>query len=170
MPHSIDPKYYGPITTTGAKPFVLKALLHPEDKSYAECRFYDDLFLPDYKIPARLARIKLIKGAAIQLNRPMYALREIEIGNGIFLSKEDYMMFIRMYHSNLIGAPEPYPTEYLVLREEDFKLQLPSGMEYNVTIAESAEAKPVQLIRGEWSYSLTCKFRIVPTQDEQEEL
>lgn len=170
MPTSLDPQYYGKLSSTGAKPFVLMSKLHPQDSSMAECRFYDDAFLPDYRIPARLAKIKLIKGTAIQLNRPMYALREIEVGNGIFLSKNDYMTFIKMYHSNLMGIPEPYPTEYLVLREDDFLLRLPSGMEYNVTIAESAEAKPLRLQRGEWSYTLRCKFRIVPNQDEQEEL
>lgn len=170
VPNSIDPQYYGNISSTGAKPFILSALAHPSADDVTKCRFYDDTFLPDYHVPARLSRIKLIKGEAIQLNRPLNYLRVIEVGNGIFLSKQDYVNFIKIYHSNLIGDDEPFPTEYLVIREEDYVLTLPSGMTYNVAFAESATVEPVKLQRGEWSYTLRCKFRIIPTQDEQEEL
>lgn len=170
MPNSIDPQYYGNISSTGAKPFKLSAKAHPSADTMLSCRFYDDTFLPDFRVPARLSRIKLIKGEAIQLNRPLNFLRVIDVGNGIFLSKQDFVNFIRIYHSNLIGDAEPFPTEYLVIREEDYVLTLPSGLTYNVTFAESATAAPVKLQRGEWVYILRCKFRIIPTQDEQEEL
>ena len=170
MPDSIDPKFYGNISTTGVKPFILSAKAHPSSDALTHCRFYDDAFLPDFHIPARISRVKLIKGEAIQLNRPLNFLRVIDIGNGIFLSKQDYVNFIRIYHSNLIGDPEPFPTEYLVIREEDYKLTMPSGMSYNVTFAESATVNPIKLNRGEWVYTLRCKLRIIPNQDEQEEL
>lgn len=170
MPNSIDPQYYGHISSTGAKPFILSAKAHPSTDSLLHCRFYADTFLPDFHIPARISRVKLLKGEAIQLNRPLNFMRVIDVGNGIFLSKQDFVNFIRIYHSNLIGDPEPYPTEYLVIREEDYTLTFPSGLIYNVTFAESATATPVKLQRGEWVYTLKCKFRIIPTQDEQEEL
>lgn len=170
MPDSIDRQYYGQISTTGAKPFVLKAKIHPTDTEMATCRFYADTFLPDYRIPARVSRIKLLKGAAVQLSRPINALRLINVDDGIFLSKDDYVVFLKMYHTNLIGEPEPYPTEFLVMREEDLVLTLPSGATYDVTFADTPTIKPVRLQRGEWCYTLQCKFRIIPTQDEQEEI
>lgn len=159
-----------PWSSIHTKPFILRSRLHPTDATKAECRFYDDEFLPDYHYPLRLSRVNLLKGSAIQINRPMNCLREIQIGNGIFLTKGDFVEFMRMYHTNLIGEDDPYPTEYIVMREEDYSLELPSGLIYSVTFAEAAQAKPVKLTQGRWVYTLTCKFRILPTDDEQEEL
>lgn len=161
---------FEPWSDLHAKPFVLRSRIHPEDATESECRFYDDQFLLDYHLPLRMSRINLLKGSAVQINRPMNSLRVIEIGNGIFLSKGDFGAFMRMYHTNLIGYDDPYPTEYMVVREEDYSLELPSGLIYNVTFAETAQAKPVKLTQGKWVYTLTCKFRILPTDDEQEEL
>lgn len=171
MPHSLDPQYYTKtISSTGAKPFVLSAKVHPDDLVPTQSRFYDDAFLPDNDIPARLVRHKLIKGSAFQHNRPMYALRVIDIARGIFLSKLDYINFIKIYHINLIGDPEPFPTEYLTLREEDLSLIYPSGKRVQVTMDAAPQATPIRLLRGEWVYTLTCKLRVLPGYDEQEEL
>lgn len=156
--------------TAPVKPFILRGKLHPADSAMAECRFYDDQFQLDFAHDVRTSTIHLIKGSAVQINRPSAALHIIRVGNGVFLSKKDYLIFNRLYYSNLIGEPEPYPTEFLVLREEDCELVLPNGYKYTVSFAETPSITPQKVTQGRWLYTFNCKFRIVPNEDEQEEL
>ena len=156
--------------TAPVKPFILRGKLHPADEVMAECRFYDDQFKLDFEHDVRTSTIHLIKGSAVQINRPSAALHIVQVGNGVFLSKQDYLTFNRLYYSNLIGEPEPYPTEFLVLREEDYELVMPDGYIYSVSFAETPSITPQKVSQGRWLYTFNCKFRIVPDEDEQEEL
>lgn len=171
-------KYEGPSTygvsdqwySVPVKPFILRGKLKPDDEEPVECRFIDDQFSPDFELDVRTSTIPLIKGTAVQINRPSAALHIIQVGSGLFLSKADYILFNLLYHSNLIGQPEPYPDEFLVLREEDLELELPNGYIYNVIFAEAPTLQPQKMSQGRWLYTFQSKFRIIPNEDEQEEL
>lgn len=152
------------------KPFILRGKLNPVDETAVECKFLDDAFSPDFERDVRIASIPLIKGTAVQINRPSSSLHILQVGNGIFLSKADYLLFTQLYYSNLIGEPEPYPTDYLVLREEDLELELPNGYKYPVIFSDTPTLAPQKLSQGRWLYTVKCNFRIISDEDEQEEL
>lgn len=152
------------------KPFILRGKLKPDDETPVECKFFDDNFSPDFELDVRIATIPLIKGSAVQINRPSASLHIVSIGNGLFLSRQDYILCNLLYHSNLIGEPEPYPMEFLVLREEDLELELPNGYIYKVLFAEAPSMQPQKMSQGRWLYSFQCKFRIISDENEQEEI
>lgn len=156
--------------STPTKPFILRGRLKPDDETLAESRFFDDKFSPDFELDVRTSTLPLIKGTAIQINRPSAALHIVSVGNGLFLSKSDYTIFNLLYHSNVIGVAEPYPTEFLVLREEDLELELPNGYIYKVMFAEAPSIQPQLMSQGRWLYTMQCKFRIISDEDEQEEI
>lgn len=174
-----ESKYEGPSAAYGVtdqwytapvRPFILRGKLKPDDEEPVECKFIDDRFSPDFELDVRTSTIHLIKGTAVQINRPSAALHIIQVGNGLFLSKSDYILFNLLYHSNIIGQPEPYPDEFLVLREEDLELELPNGYIYDVIFAEAPTLQPQKMSKGRWLYTVQAKFRIIPNEDEQEEL
>jgi hypothetical protein len=109
------------------------------------CEFLCESFQPDYEHPARINRIQLIKGVAIQHSLPRTSTKTIDItavtrrtvyaDAGNVLDHGDILR--RLYYTNNPEAPAPFPTDFLAIRRDYLILREPDGEEYKVRFADA---------------------------------
>lgn len=151
------------LSTFPLKYFKLMGYIQPSDENMAVCEFGCDSFLPDFEHPARLAKISLLKGTAIQHNLPKKSLKTIDIV-GWFRNRASKDVLYRLYHSNLPEQGAPYPTDYLLMRRDYLILETPDTMQYQVRFATTpSELKPARGLRGRLIYPVTMRFFYVDT-------
>lgn len=145
--------------------FLLRGFLYPTDETMLVSRFTCDTFLPDLDHPARMSRIPLLKGAAVQHNVPRKSLKTIDLV-GIFNSMEDKDNLLKLYHCNLPLPEAPFPTEYLLVRKDYLELVTPKHQTITVRFATQPESMdPVRGLLGRLVYPMSLRLYYV---DESE--
>lgn len=147
------------------RPYELRFYPTYSSTTLVTVKFLADLFSPEGESTSRLCHIPLIKGAAVQHNPPRNNLRRVTC-LGLFLTREDFELFMRWFLSNAPYADDPYPTEYLELQRDFAELVTPDGEVLRV----SASGKPSVLSKaasqGRLIYEVNMEFYHVD-QDEQ---
>lgn len=117
-----------------------------------------DSFLPDFEHPARLTRIPLLKGTALQHSLPRKSLKTIDIV-GWFKNKRAKDIMYQLYHVNVPSADAPFPTDYITQRRDYVIIETPEKTQYKVRFATTpSELKPVRGQLGRLLYPITMRF------------
>ncbi len=132
-------------------------------KTVAE--FICDNFQPDFHHPARMNRIQLIKGAAMQLSLPKASMKTIDIvavtrrfirHDGIIIDHGDILR--KLYYINVPEQAAPFPTEFLTIRRDYLLLTEPNGEVHKVRFAEAPVETISKGINWRLIKSWTLKF------------
>jgi hypothetical protein len=141
----------------------------PSDTEPLTAYFGTDSFLPDFEHPARMNRIPLIKGAAIQHNLPGATASTIDI-KGWCRTPADKNVILRLFYSNYPELPAPYPTDFLLIRKEYYKLGMPDGRQRRVRFADTPEFTSERGEQGRVIWTVTLRFYPVVDDDDLEYL
>lgn len=137
-----------PLTSYPVTWYKLKFYLRDTDEEMTEVKFLADLFVPDDTVPTRINHVPLLKGAAIQHNKPRRNLREIRV-TGILKSRKDYNNLMQYYHVNVPQSQAPFPTEYIKQRYDFAILEEPSGKNYLVSFGQTLTITHQRAQKGE---------------------
>ncbi len=138
--------------------FKLRGYPSPVSSEMVEVEFACDTFLPDFEHPARLVKISLLKGTAIQHTRPRKSTKTIDLLGWFRNSRAKDIMY-QLYHVNVPTAAAPFPTDYIMQRRDYLILETPEELQYKVTFATTpSELKPVRGQKGRLIYLIAMRF------------
>jgi len=141
----------------------------PDKQTLLSAQFGTDSFLPDFDIPARLNRIPLIKGAAVQHNLPAPTAAIIDIV-GWCRREQDKTTILRLFYSNLPELSAPYPTEWLQIRRDYYMLYMPDGRQQRVRFSDTPRFTAEKGQTGRVLWTVTLRFYAVIDEEDLEYL
>jgi len=130
------------------------------------CEFIADSFFPDFEHPARLNRLQLLKGVAIQHSLPRYSTKTIDVvaitrrtvkaKEGIVIDHGDILR--RLYYTNNPEAPATFPTDFMPIRRDYLILREPDGHVYKVRFADAPRETVLRGLRHRLIKSWQLRF------------